>query len=123
MSPSAIAGCLLVIGCAALPPAPVAVPAPPPVPAAVVEPTKPAAPSPVAAAAKQEYTKVERREVPAIISPAATPESVTRVHRADIAARKAVCELSLQDGHPTAAAKAELRRAMDELINATEAKP
>jgi len=119
----AIAGCLLAFGCAALPPDPAPVTATPPAPAAVVEPTKSAAPSPVAAAAKQEYARVERREVPAINSPAATPEFVTRVHRADIAACKAVRDLALQDGRPTAAAKAELRRAMDELINATEAEP
>ncbi len=94
----------------------------PPVPPVAAAPSTTGA----GAAATAEYKAVERKEVPAINQAirdgTATPDSIERIHRADVAARAAVRKIVAQDGHPSEAAKQELRRAMEELLLATEAK-
>lgn len=113
-------------GCAAAPPKKIN---PPPMASVRIEAVqKPPGPatrnaSPAAITASQEYGRAEKKEVAAVMQGGATVDSIDRIHQADIAARAAVRHLVSQDGHPTQAAKDELRRAMDELIAATEAKP
>ena len=82
--------------------------------------------SPATAAATARYQLAEKQELPAvqaqIAAGTATPATIDRIHQADIAARAAVRNLVSMDGHPTEAAKAKLRHAMEELIASTEAK-
>jgi hypothetical protein len=112
---------VVLAGCAAGAPQRVAQ-APLPVPSpAVAVPVQPPPP------AVTDYQKLERLEVPAvngaIRDSTATPEAIDRIHKADIRARAAVRAIVRQDGHPTVAAKLELKRAMDELLRATEMRP
>ena len=124
----------------ALPPPAHLMRADPPEPAPAPEPTA-HIPSQATTTATRAYDKAERGEVPAInatvANGTATAASVNRIHQADLAARAAVRRvllaervLAAMDGHPTAAAKEELRRAAaesdratEELIAATEATP
>ncbi len=74
-----------------------------------------------AVAATKGYRQAERGEAQAVTGPAATAESISAVHYADRAARRALRLLIAQDGRPTAAAIALARQTLEELIRALEA--
>ena len=99
-----------------------AAPAPEPEPVATVEPVpEPPAPNHAPAnAAVKGYRKAEKAEAQAVTSPAATAESISRIHEADILARKAAADLVSQNGQPTAVAIARARRTLEELIRALD---
>ena len=57
----------------------------------------------------------------AVSAGTATAPSIDRIHRSDVATRAAIRRLVAQDGHPTPQAIAAARRALNELIAATQA--
>ena len=123
----AVSACLLLASCAAKP-APVPAPPDPEPPPILVpfkleakpEPAKPV----VTETITKEYQKAAKKEIPAIVAPDATPESVHNVRTADVDARRALSHLESQGHHPTQsaldAARAAVKRLSDVLSSSGE---
>jgi hypothetical protein len=73
------------------------------------------APAPEVAALTRDYAATETPTIKAVIAPDATPESVSEVHRADIAARRSLDALQREGAHPTPAKLQSARAALHAL--------
>lgn len=117
--------CAFLASCSSPAPLPQQPPAPPPAPVVIIQSTpEPVKPATVTATVAKDYQKAAQKEIPAVIAPNATPQSVRSVHAADIAARRALGKLEAQGHHPTQesldAARAAVKRLSDVLNSPTE---
>lgn len=90
---------------------------PPPTPSPVMP---PAIPKPVTTVT-EEYRYAAQKEVAAVTLPDVTADYVRLVHRADIAARKAVTALERQGAHPTADVLMRAKAAVQQLMDVLQA--
>lgn len=101
-------------------PAPPEPPPPPPAPSPPAASQPP--PLPVAKVTR-DYLAAVKREVNAVISPSATPDSVQAIHDADVDAHHALSVLEAQGHSPTPQAVADARAAVKHLADVLAASP